>query len=130
MAQPRAAWSLPSHANSGCRFALWELAKKSAICCHFLPKNSSIRCSNKFFIAFDIYRLREEDPELMSAHSTDEQFLRRAIDLARRGIGLASPNPYVGAVITDTGGEIAGTGTHTYAGVKHAEVIAIEAARD
>jgi diaminohydroxyphosphoribosylaminopyrimidine deaminase / 5-amino-6-(5-phosphoribosylamino)uracil reductase len=106
------------------------LAKKSAICCHFLPKNSSIRCSNKFFIAFDIYRLREEDPELMSAHSTDEQFLRRAIDLARRGIGLASPNPYVGAVITDTGGEIAGTGTHTYAGVKHAEVIAIEAARD
>jgi diaminohydroxyphosphoribosylaminopyrimidine deaminase / 5-amino-6-(5-phosphoribosylamino)uracil reductase len=60
--------------------------------------------------------------------STDEQFLRRALDLAREGIGLASPNPHVGAVIVDAQGNIAGTGTYTYAGVKHAEVLALEAA--
>lgn len=64
----------------------------------------------------------------MSAHSSDEQFLHRALDLAHQGIGLASPNPYVGAVIVDAQGNIAGAGTYTYAGVKHAEVLALEAA--
>jgi diaminohydroxyphosphoribosylaminopyrimidine deaminase/5-amino-6-(5-phosphoribosylamino)uracil reductase len=58
--------------------------------------------------------------------STDEQFLRRALDLARQGIGLASPNPYVGAVIVDTHGSVVGTGAYTYAGIKHAEVRALE----
>jgi diaminohydroxyphosphoribosylaminopyrimidine deaminase / 5-amino-6-(5-phosphoribosylamino)uracil reductase len=64
----------------------------------------------------------------MPAASADEQFLQRAIDLARQGIGLASPNPYVGAVITDTHRNVVGTGTYTYAGVKHAEILALEAA--
>src|SRR6266849_11088995 len=62
----------------------------------------------------------------MSDQTTDEQFLHRALDLARQGIGLASPNPYVGAVVVDASGNIVGTGTHTYAGVKHAEVRALE----
>jgi diaminohydroxyphosphoribosylaminopyrimidine deaminase/5-amino-6-(5-phosphoribosylamino)uracil reductase len=60
--------------------------------------------------------------------SSDEQFLHRALDLARQGIGVASPNPYVGAVIVDAQGDIAGTGTYTYAGLKHAEILALEAA--
>src|SRR5271169_1479784 len=64
----------------------------------------------------------------MPDHSTDEQFLRRALDLARQGIGLASPNPYVGAVIVGTRGNIVGTGFYTYDGVKHAEVLALEQA--
>lgn len=59
---------------------------------------------------------------------TDEAFLRRALDLAREGIGLTSPNPCVGAVIVDQNGEIAGEGFHTYEGVKHAEVLALEQA--
>jgi diaminohydroxyphosphoribosylaminopyrimidine deaminase/5-amino-6-(5-phosphoribosylamino)uracil reductase len=58
----------------------------------------------------------------------DEQFLHQALELARAGIGLASPNPYVGAVIVDTHGNVAGEGTYTYAGVKHAEILALEAA--
>jgi len=62
------------------------------------------------------------------SHSSEEHFLHRAIELARAGIGLASPNPYVGAVIADAGGNVAGTGTYTYAGVKHAEIMALEAA--
>jgi len=64
----------------------------------------------------------------MSDHSTDEQFLQRALDLARQGIGLASPNPYVGAVIVDPQGIIVGEGTYTYDGLKHAEVLALEQA--
>jgi diaminohydroxyphosphoribosylaminopyrimidine deaminase/5-amino-6-(5-phosphoribosylamino)uracil reductase len=64
----------------------------------------------------------------MPDHSTDEQFLHRALDLARDGIGLASPNPYVGALIVDSHGTVAGTGVYTYAGVKHAEVRALEQA--
>ena len=81
------------------------------------------------------HRGREEKLPGMSPHSADEQHLpadeqnlHRALELARAGIGLASPNPYVGAVITDSRGDVAGTGTYTYAGVKHAEILALEAA--
>jgi diaminohydroxyphosphoribosylaminopyrimidine deaminase/5-amino-6-(5-phosphoribosylamino)uracil reductase len=66
----------------------------------------------------------------MPNHSTDEQFLHRALDLARQGLGLASPNPYVGAVIVDPRGSIVGTGVYTYDRVKHAEVRALEHAGD
>jgi diaminohydroxyphosphoribosylaminopyrimidine deaminase/5-amino-6-(5-phosphoribosylamino)uracil reductase len=54
--------------------------------------------------------------------------LHRALELARHGLGLASPNPYVGAVIADAQGNVVGTGSYTYSGVKHAEVLALEAA--
>jgi diaminohydroxyphosphoribosylaminopyrimidine deaminase/5-amino-6-(5-phosphoribosylamino)uracil reductase len=64
----------------------------------------------------------------MSAHTPDEQHLQRALELARGGMGLASPNPYVGAVITGTDGTVVGSGTYTYDGVKHAEVLALEQA--
>jgi diaminohydroxyphosphoribosylaminopyrimidine deaminase / 5-amino-6-(5-phosphoribosylamino)uracil reductase len=60
--------------------------------------------------------------------SHNENLLHRAFELARAGIGLASPNPYVGAVIADANGNIVGTGTYTYAGVKHAEILALEEA--
>jgi diaminohydroxyphosphoribosylaminopyrimidine deaminase/5-amino-6-(5-phosphoribosylamino)uracil reductase len=64
----------------------------------------------------------------MPNHDTDEDFLRQALDLARRGVGLTAPNPNVGAVIVDQQGEVVGTGTHTYDGVKHAEILALEQA--
>ena len=64
----------------------------------------------------------------MLDQATDERLLHRAHALARQGIGLASPNPYVGAVITDFNGNIAGEGIYTYAGVKHAEILALAAA--
>jgi diaminohydroxyphosphoribosylaminopyrimidine deaminase / 5-amino-6-(5-phosphoribosylamino)uracil reductase len=56
---------------------------------------------------------------------TDQQFLRRALELAREGVALTSPNPCVGAVIVDHQGEIVGSGTHTYEGLKHAELLAL-----
>jgi len=54
-------------------------------------------------------------------------YMAEALELARRGIGLASPNPMVGAVVVRDG-EVAGRGFHTWAGVKHAEVLALEEA--
>jgi diaminohydroxyphosphoribosylaminopyrimidine deaminase/5-amino-6-(5-phosphoribosylamino)uracil reductase len=53
--------------------------------------------------------------------------MAEALDLARRGTALASPNPMVGAVVVRDG-EVAGRGFHTWAGVKHAEVLALEEA--
>jgi len=60
----------------------------------------------------------------------DEQHMRRALDLARAGVGLVSPNPAVGAVVVDASGREVGAATHTYDGVKHAEVLALEQAGD
>ena len=64
----------------------------------------------------------------MPDRRTDEDFLREALDLARRGIGLTSPNPNVGALIVSQGGGVVGTGTHTYEGLQHAETLALEQA--
>lgn len=58
----------------------------------------------------------------------DEQCMRQALDLARQGTALASPNPRVGAVVIDRTGQVVGSGFHTYEGVQHAEVLALERA--
>jgi diaminohydroxyphosphoribosylaminopyrimidine deaminase/5-amino-6-(5-phosphoribosylamino)uracil reductase len=60
--------------------------------------------------------------------TADEQSMRRALELAHAGIGLVSPNPAVGAVVVDASGTEAGAGTHTYDGIKHAEILALEQA--
>ena len=59
---------------------------------------------------------------------TDERFLKRALEVARRGIALTSPNPCVGAILVSDGGFVLGEAFHTYAGVKHAEIFALEQA--
>ncbi|HTS06625.1 MAG TPA: bifunctional diaminohydroxyphosphoribosylaminopyrimidine deaminase/5-amino-6-(5-phosphoribosylamino)uracil reductase RibD [Candidatus Eisenbacteria bacterium] len=64
----------------------------------------------------------------MSANSADEQHIHRALELARQAMGLASPNPYVGSVVTDPQGNVVGEGSYTYSGVKHAEILALEGA--
>ena len=58
----------------------------------------------------------------------DEQHLRRVLELAREGVGLTSPNPCVGAVIVDAAGSVVGEGSHTYEGLKHAEILALDQA--
>jgi len=54
--------------------------------------------------------------------------MRKALDLARAGVGCVSPNPAVGAVVVDASGREVGAATHTYEGVKHAEILALEQA--
>jgi diaminohydroxyphosphoribosylaminopyrimidine deaminase/5-amino-6-(5-phosphoribosylamino)uracil reductase len=50
----------------------------------------------------------------------EEQFMKRAIRLARKGIGYTNPNPVVGAVIVK-GGRVIGEGFHEAYGGLHAE---------
>ncbi|HYL11873.1 MAG TPA: bifunctional diaminohydroxyphosphoribosylaminopyrimidine deaminase/5-amino-6-(5-phosphoribosylamino)uracil reductase RibD [Terriglobales bacterium] len=64
----------------------------------------------------------------MAEHGVDESFIRQALQLARAGVGLTSPNPCVGAVIADQHGNVLGNGSYTYDGVKHAELLALEKA--
>jgi diaminohydroxyphosphoribosylaminopyrimidine deaminase/5-amino-6-(5-phosphoribosylamino)uracil reductase len=54
-------------------------------------------------------------------------YLEDALELAARGVGRVSPNPAVGAVIVKDGA-VVGRGFHTWAGVKHAETLALEEA--
>lgn len=61
---------------------------------------------------------------------TDEIFMRRALQLARLGEGLVSPNPMVGAVIVTPDGKIIGEGYHHQYGGPHAEVCAINSVSD
>ena len=53
--------------------------------------------------------------------------MKRALSLARRGLGRVSPNPAVGAVIAKDGA-VVGEGYHLWAGKDHAEVVALEKA--
>lgn len=54
----------------------------------------------------------------------DERYMRRALELAAHGLGNASPNPMVGAVIVH-GDRIIGEGYHRRCGEAHAEVNAV-----
>jgi len=54
-------------------------------------------------------------------------YLREALELARKGKGQTSPNPAVGAVLVRDG-EVVGRGFHTYGGMKHAEIWALDEA--
>jgi diaminohydroxyphosphoribosylaminopyrimidine deaminase / 5-amino-6-(5-phosphoribosylamino)uracil reductase len=57
----------------------------------------------------------------------NHDYMRQALDLARQGLGLTSPNPAVGAVLVRDG-EVVGRGFHTYSGRKHAEIVALDEA--
>ncbi|MFB3897086.1 MAG: bifunctional diaminohydroxyphosphoribosylaminopyrimidine deaminase/5-amino-6-(5-phosphoribosylamino)uracil reductase RibD [bacterium] len=59
--------------------------------------------------------------------SADERYMLRALQLAKRGYGLTSPNPMVGAVLVRNH-SIVGQGYHHYAGSDHAEIIAMNQA--
>ena len=52
-------------------------------------------------------------------------FMKKALNLAKKGQGYTSPNPMVGAVVVKDG-EVKGKGYHQFVGQAHAEVNAIE----
>ncbi|HUQ34536.1 MAG TPA: bifunctional diaminohydroxyphosphoribosylaminopyrimidine deaminase/5-amino-6-(5-phosphoribosylamino)uracil reductase RibD, partial [Pyrinomonadaceae bacterium] len=58
----------------------------------------------------------------------DERMMRRALELAARGLGQVSPSPMVGCVIVSRSGEVVGEGYYLYEQLKHAETIALEQA--
>ncbi|MGH9589591.1 MAG: bifunctional diaminohydroxyphosphoribosylaminopyrimidine deaminase/5-amino-6-(5-phosphoribosylamino)uracil reductase RibD [Terracidiphilus sp.] len=59
----------------------------------------------------------------------DRYWMQRALELARRGIGLCSPNPVVGCVILDRAGQVVGEGWHEYELLDHAEAAALREAK-
>ncbi|HXJ06831.1 MAG TPA: bifunctional diaminohydroxyphosphoribosylaminopyrimidine deaminase/5-amino-6-(5-phosphoribosylamino)uracil reductase RibD [Candidatus Acidoferrum sp.] len=61
----------------------------------------------------------------MDAHAT--RFMEHALELARKGIGLASPNPTVGCILVHQG-QIVGEGFHEYEKRDHAEIVALKSA--
>ena len=64
----------------------------------------------------------------MTTPDQDRFWMHRALELARRGIAVTSPNPAVGCVVLDRAGQVAGEGWHEYDLVDHAEVIALRVA--
>src|SRR5208337_342204 len=111
MARPKAASWSPSAKSWACPCATSASARKPATCCRSIRRISWTRYSTD-----------------MSKRPTDEQFMQQALELARQGVALASPNPCVGAVVVAESGEIVGRGTHTYEKRKHAEALALEEA--
>jgi diaminohydroxyphosphoribosylaminopyrimidine deaminase/5-amino-6-(5-phosphoribosylamino)uracil reductase len=65
----------------------------------------------------------------MSGANQDRIWMERALELARRGIGVTSPNPAVGCVVLDRAGQVAGEGWHEYDLLDHAEVAALNEAQ-
>ena len=63
----------------------------------------------------------------MRAAEQDVAFMQHALRLARRRLGQTSPNPTVGCVLV-RGGAVVGEGAHTFGGVDHAEVRALQRA--
>ena len=65
----------------------------------------------------------------MTTSVQDTHWMQRALELARRGIGVASPNPAVGCVILDRAGQVIGEGWHEYDLLHHAEIDALNEAK-
>ena len=64
---------------------------------------------------------------IKTVNAHDIHFMQHALDLARKGVGLASPNPTVGCVIVKDGA-ILGEGFHQYVWRDHAEIVALKQA--
>lgn len=65
----------------------------------------------------------------METSMTDERYMKRALQLARRGERWVSPNPMVGAVIVKDN-RIIGEGWHRRFGGNHAEINALHSASE
>jgi diaminohydroxyphosphoribosylaminopyrimidine deaminase / 5-amino-6-(5-phosphoribosylamino)uracil reductase len=61
----------------------------------------------------------------MDAHAT--RFMEHALELARKGTGLSSPNPMVGCILVREG-QVVGQGFHLYEWRDHAEIVALKSA--
>jgi diaminohydroxyphosphoribosylaminopyrimidine deaminase / 5-amino-6-(5-phosphoribosylamino)uracil reductase len=57
----------------------------------------------------------------------EDDFMRSALTLAKRGLGTTSPNPMVGTLVVK-GQRVLGKGYHRKAGQPHAEVLALDEA--
>jgi diaminohydroxyphosphoribosylaminopyrimidine deaminase/5-amino-6-(5-phosphoribosylamino)uracil reductase len=63
----------------------------------------------------------------LAGESEDERYMRRALELAARGLNTTDPNPRVGCVLVQAS-RVVGEGWHERAGGPHAEVNALRSA--
>ena len=68
--------------------------------------------------------------ESPTSQADRERFMSIALLEGRKGLGLTSPNPPVGAVLVDSDDRILGKGYHLRAGTPHAEIHAINNATE
>ena len=61
-------------------------------------------------------------PKNPFSENDQEHFMQQALLEGRKGLGLTSPNPPVGAVVVNDLGKVMGRGFHARAGAVHAEV--------
>jgi diaminohydroxyphosphoribosylaminopyrimidine deaminase / 5-amino-6-(5-phosphoribosylamino)uracil reductase len=95
-----------------------------ALCVSSLPPMSSPILTGPpacFPLNLTIYMSTELDQ--------DRIWMQRALELARRGIGVTSPNPVVGCIIVDRDGQLIGEGWHEYDLLHHAEMAALRDAQ-
>jgi len=71
--------------------------------------------------------MNEHADSVASGSERDERNMRRALELAARGLYTTDPNPRVGCVLVRDG-RVLGEGWHQRAGEAHAEVLALRAA--
>lgn len=67
---------------------------------------------------------------MINKNAVFKKYMKKCIALAKKSYGKVSPNPFVGAVILDKDGNIAGFGRHEKYGEAHAEVNAFKMAGD
>jgi diaminohydroxyphosphoribosylaminopyrimidine deaminase/5-amino-6-(5-phosphoribosylamino)uracil reductase len=73
--------------------------------------------------------MAERADSVASDSECDSRYMRRALELAARGLYTTDPNPRVGCVLVRAG-RVVGEGWHERAGEAHAEVNALRAAGD
>src|SRR5579863_1192250 len=100
---------------------MWAPANRWKTWCPLTPKHLLLPCS------IDHAMKENLSPGTEFAAAIDVCFMDHALALAERGVALASPNPNVGAVLVRNG-KIVGEGFHTYDGLRHAEILALDAA--
>ena len=64
-----------------------------------------------------------------SRYQEDNYYMKKALELAKLGIGAVNPNPLVGCII-DKDGKVIGEGYHMKFGGPHAEVNAINSSKE
>jgi diaminohydroxyphosphoribosylaminopyrimidine deaminase/5-amino-6-(5-phosphoribosylamino)uracil reductase len=74
-------------------------------------------------VSEQLLSLPDHDP----AHAANQRWMKHALNLARKSIGLASPNPVVGCVLVKDEA-IVGEGFHEYDRRDHAEIVALSQA--
>ncbi|MDZ7806068.1 MAG: bifunctional diaminohydroxyphosphoribosylaminopyrimidine deaminase/5-amino-6-(5-phosphoribosylamino)uracil reductase RibD [Gracilimonas sp.] len=63
-------------------------------------------------------------------HKDDTKWMAEALELAKKGKGMVSPNPMVGCIIISEDGTKIGEGYHKKFGESHAEVNAVDSVKD